>query len=337
MCAQTSAPENWFNLDPSTDNVDGVSTEKTYSTLLKGKTGQTVVVAVIDSGVDSEHEDLKEVMWTNDGEIPGNGIDDDKNGYIDDIHGWNFIGGAKGNIHHESLEITRLVRSMKKKYDGKNVADLSKKERVEFAKYEEMKKTIDDKASELSSQSENVRQFHDGLMALSEAMGKKMITAKDLESFKSGDPGLNEVAKRVSGILQGQGVTFEELKENINGALEFYDNQINYYYNIDFDPRDIVGDNYNDSYQTSYGNNDVKGPDAAHGTHVAGIIGAARENETGIKGVADNVEIMSIRAVPDGDERDKDVAAAIRYAVDNGASIITVSYTHLTLPTTPYV
>jgi len=324
--AQTNAPENWFNLDPTADNVDGVSTEKTYSSLLKGKTGQTVVVAVIDSGVDSEHEDLKDVMWTNDGEIPGNGIDDDKNGYVDDIHGWNFIGGAKGNIHHESLEITRLVRSMKKKYDGKNAADLSKKERVEFAKYEKMKKTIEDKAGELASQSENVRQFNEGLNALAEGMGKKNITVEDLKGYESEDPGLNEVANRVAGILQGQGVTFEELEENISGALEYYDNQIKYYYNVDFDPRDIVGDNYSDSYQTIYGNNDVKGPDAAHGTHVAGIIGAVRTNDTGIMGVADNVEIMSIRAVPDGDERDKDVAAAIRYAVDNGASIVNMSF-----------
>lgn len=324
--AQTSAPENWFNLDQEKDNVSGVSTEKTYESLLSGKTGQTVVVAVIDSGVDSEHEDLKEVMWTNTGEIPNNGIDDDNNGYIDDIHGWNFIGGKDGNISHESLEITRLVRSMSKKFEGKNEADFSKKELVEYRKYVEMKEIIDKKKADLDGQSQNVRQLHEGLMSLEKTIAKEDISVDDLNNMESDDPGLKEVATRVSGILSGQGATFAELKENINGALEYYDNQLKYYYNVDFNPRSIVGDDYANSYETKYGNNDVKGPDAAHGTHVAGIIGAIRNNDTGIKGVADNVEIMSVRAVPDGDERDKDVAAAIRYAVDNGASIINMSF-----------
>ena len=324
--AQTSAPENWYNLDPGTDKVDGVSTEKVYETLLAGKTGETVIVAVIDSGVDSEHEDLKEVMWKNPGEIPGNGIDDDNNGYIDDIHGWNFIGGKNGNISHESLEITRLVRKYKKMFEGKDPASLSKKEKKKYDKYKEMEQIIADKKADLDGQSANVRSFHEGLGKLSKAANGKEVTNDFLKNLESDDPAMKELAGRVLGILNGQGVTFQELQENLDGALEYYDNQLKYYYNVDFNPRDIVGDDYSNSYELKYGNNDVTGPDAGHGTHVAGIIGAARGNDMGIKGVANNVRIMSIRAVPDGDERDKDVAASIRYAVDNGASIINMSF-----------
>src|SRR5436190_11924519 len=119
--AQSSKrPDNWFNLDANTDKVNGVSSERAYKELLKDKKSTTIIVGVIDSGVDYNHEDLKSVMWTNPGEIEGNGIDDDKNGYIDDIHGWNFIGGNDGkNVEDDNLEMTRLVRKLKPKYDGK--------------------------------------------------------------------------------------------------------------------------------------------------------------------------------------------------------------------------
>ena len=104
-------------------------------------------------------------------------------------------------------------------------------------------------------------------------------------------------------------------------------NKLDYAYNPDYDSRKlIVKDNYADSNERFYGNNDVEGPDALHGTHVAGIVGAVVGNEIGSDGIARNVKLMSVRAVPDGDERDKDVANAIRYAVDNGATIINMSF-----------
>src|SRR5687767_5134945 len=126
--AQTNKrPDNWFNLDATADNVNGVSAERAYKELLKDKKSTTVIVGVIDSGVDYEHEDLKDVMWTNAGEIAGNGIDDDKNGYIDDIHGWNFIGGKDGkNVDKDNLEMTRIVRKYHSKYAGKEEKDISK-------------------------------------------------------------------------------------------------------------------------------------------------------------------------------------------------------------------
>jgi cell wall-associated protease len=90
-----SIPQDWFLRDPEQDSLLGVSSERAYETLLKGQPSRTVIVAVIDSGVDIEHEDLKSVIWKNEKEIPGNGLDDDNNGYVDDVYGWNFIGGKE--------------------------------------------------------------------------------------------------------------------------------------------------------------------------------------------------------------------------------------------------
>jgi hypothetical protein len=142
--AQSKAPDNWFNLDPTENNVNGVSTEKVYSEVLKNKKGRQVVVAVIDGGVDPEHEDLKDVMWRNPREIPNNGIDDDKNGYIDDIHGWNFLGGKDGrSIHHETLEVTRTYAKLKAKYDNMDPAKVSKADMKEYEQFKKIKKEVD--------------------------------------------------------------------------------------------------------------------------------------------------------------------------------------------------
>src|SRR5450432_3611507 len=90
-------PKNWLEKDPVSDSLAGISLDKAYE-LLKGRKSHTVIVAVIDNGVDLSHEDLKNIIWTNPKEIPGNGIDDDKNGYIDDVHGWNFRGAKDWTI-----------------------------------------------------------------------------------------------------------------------------------------------------------------------------------------------------------------------------------------------
>ncbi len=323
--AQDSSPENWFNLDASNDKVQGVSTERTYQTLLKGKTSSTVIVAVIDSGVDPDHEDLKDIMWVNADEIPGNGIDDDKNGYVDDIHGWNFIGGKNGNVDHDTYELTRLYAKYKKMYEGKDEASLSGKEKKEYAKYLSYKKKIDEKRDEIGKQSAGVMMFKEALNKVKKIVGKDDLTDDDINNFESDDEEATQAVQMIKGVMN-RGSSVADLQKEIDGASSYFESSLNYSYNPDFNPRDIVGDNYNDVYEKGYGNNDVQGPDAGHGTHVAGIIAAVRDNDTGIKGVADNVRIMSVRAVPNGDERDKDVANAIIYAVDNGASIINMSF-----------
>ncbi len=325
--AQPSASENWFLLDPTTDRVPGISVTKTYKELLKDRKGQTVVVAVLDSGVDAEHEDLKGVMWVNKDEIPGNGIDDDKNGYVDDVHGWNFIGGKNGkNIHHDALEIARLAAYYGKKFENKNVSKLSKKEKKEYARYQKIKKELAEKKTELFQQSIGISMFKEAMGNVKKHLGKKHISEKDLEGIETADEDVVQAVQMIKAVL-AQGVTLAELEKELSDVGDHFDNQLNYHYNPDYDPRaEIVGDNYNDPKQRNYGNNDVEGPDADHGTHVAGIIAATRHNGIGMDGIADNVRIMSVRCVPDGDERDKDVANAIRYAVDNGASIINMSF-----------
>ena len=326
--AQEELPKDWPHLDAKADGYPGMSTQKTYKELLQGRTSQTIVVAVIDSGVDKDHEDLKSVMWVNEDEIPGNGIDDDNNGYIDDIHGWNFIGGKNGkNLAHENLEMTRLYTLYKKKYEGKNKSDLSKKEKVEFDQYEEYGKIIEKKKEELAPQVMLYGATVEAFSALAQAIGKEPddITLSDVKNFKTKDEMLGRVREAVVGFVE-QGQDFGSIYAEVEEIYDYYYGQVNYYYNPEFSPRDIVGDDVNNPREQFYGNNDVKGPDSEHGTHVAGIIAAARGNDVGMDGVADNVRIMSIRTVPAGDERDKDVANAIRYAVDNGAAVINMSF-----------
>lgn len=319
------APQNWFHLDPSKDGVPGLATESIYKRLPKDKKGKTVIVAVIDSGVDYLHEDLKDVMWVNEDEIPNNGIDDDKNGYIDDIHGWNFIGNAKGeNVINDNLEVTRLYGALKKKYEGKDPATLSKTEKVEYAKYEEYKAAVE---KGLQSAEGNLRQFtaikemYDQLV---KALGTDNPSLNDLKKLKTTDQRLNGIKQIfIQGIESGE--TFKSMAAQVLEAYDHYYGQVNYNYNPDYDSRKIVGDNYTDINERYYGNNNVKDFNK-HGTHVAGIIAAKRGNGIGMDGVADNVRIMAVRVVPDGDERDKDVANAIRYAVDNGATVINMSF-----------
>jgi cell wall-associated protease len=336
--AQSKAPENWFNLDPSENSVNGVSTEKMYSQLLKGKQGQTVIVAVIDGGVDPEHEDLKDIMWTNPREIPNNGIDDDKNGYIDDIHGWNFLGGKDGrSVHHETLEKVRVYGAQRAKFANVDVAKLSKADKKAYEEFSKMKTEIED---ELKEAKENLEQYEmtktvimNGLDAVEAALDGKPITKANLDAIDAKD---NKMLNAGKGILLKRVAAKkdvskfvdikEEFAEQLQEAIDYFGGKSKQY-DPDFNPRaDIVKDNYADSYEKNYGNNDVKGPEAMHGTHVAGIIGGIRTNNKGMKGVADNVRIMAIRCVPDGDERDKDVANSIIYAVDNGAQVINMSF-----------
>ncbi len=326
MMAQDNAPKDWFHLDLATDKVPGTSANKTYETLLQGKKSETVVVAVIDSGVDYNHEDLKDIMWVNADEIPNNGIDDDKNGYIDDINGWNFIGGKDGkNINHEALELSRLVAKYNKKYENVDESSLSKKEKKEYEKYQKMKKEVVDERNKIHQQSMGFMVYIEALETLKKLTGKDDFTVEDLQKIETDDESVTQSIEMVSATL-AEGYTVTELEEQVNGAKAYFETRLEYYYNPEYDPRSIVGDDYSNPDQRDYGNNDVQGPDADHGTHVAGIIGAVRNNDIGMNGIADNVRIMSVRCVPDGDERDKDVANAIRYAVDNGAQVINMSF-----------
>jgi cell wall-associated protease len=324
LSAQQAA-ENWHHLDMEKDGVQGMSTIKAYNELLKGKTSKTVIVAVIDSGIEEVHDDLKNVMWVNEDEIPGNGIDDDKNGYIDDIHGWNFIGGANGEVNHDNLEITRLYRMYSKKYEGMSANDVKKKDKADFLRYENIKKSWEEAVNNTTALEARYTELLRVTNLVKEKLDGAEANKSNIEALEISGEGVEQTLGLIVRNVES-GRTLEGFAANLQGGIDYFTGQLEYYYNVDFDPRNIVGDNYADLAEEGYGNNTYEGPDASHGTHVGGIIGAERGNGIGMDGVADNVRIMTIRAVPDGDERDKDVAAAIRYAVDNGASVINMSF-----------
>lgn len=321
------APINWYNMDYKSDKIMGISTEKAYE-LLQGRKSTPVVVAVIDGGVDVNHEDLKDVLWINKNENKKNNKDDDNNGYIDDKYGWNFIGNPDGqNVEYDNLEVTRLVKIYEPKYISVLPSTkLTAKERKEFVAYQKMVADYASKMEQAQFGELNYSKLNENLTKILKAIGKapKDITKKDLDSYDAKNDAEKMALRLAKKELEKN--NFVEFCKDINEATEYFTDQTKYHLNKDYDSRTIVGDDYTDAAQRYYGNADVKGPDAGHGTHVAGIIAAKRNNNIGIDGVANDAKIMSIRVVPNGDERDKDVANGIRYAVDNGAKVINMSF-----------
>ncbi len=317
---------NWHHGTYKTTKMMGVGATKAYAELLKDiKPKKQIIVAVIDGGIDYKHEDLKNVMWVNEGEIPGNGIDDDKNGYIDDIHGWNFLGHPNGdNVGPENLELTRIYRKLKPKYDGKSADDVSNKE--EFALFEEVRDKYNknkERYSKILAQMDQIKMILPVIdAAIEKELGKSDYTVEEVEAIETEDASLLQF-KSAKVEMMKQGLTMAK----VNDQVEHLESYVNNYYNIDFMARkEIIGDDPTDINDRDYGNPDIKGPDPYHGTFVAGLIGAERGNGIGIDGIANNVRIMGIRAIPGGDEYDKDVALGIRYAVDNGAQVINMSF-----------
>lgn len=298
--------KRWSDLDLVKDSIPGMSVDKAYSEFLKEKKGSKIIVGVVDSGLDIDHEDLKGKIWTNKKEIPGNNIDDDKNGFIDDVHGWNFLGEAT----NENLELTRIV---KKGDDGSET-------------YKTAKAELDKKLAEMNQQKPQVDMIAKADKTIREYLKKENYSLADLKAITTTDSDLNRSKMIMTSIATQAGDGFQE---EIKSYIDYIYDQLNYNLNVDFSGRK-AGDNPDDMEITHYGNGNVKGPDvedALHGTHVAGIIAQIRGNDKGGDGVvADNVEIMAVRAVPNGDEYDKDIALAIRYAVDNGAKVINGSF-----------
>ena len=298
--------KRWSHLDLTKDTIPGMSVDKAYAELLKSKKGVKVIVGVIDSGIDIDHEDLKSVIWINSKEIAKNGKDDDKNGFIDDINGWNFL----GNSLNENLEMTRIL---KKKDDGSE-------------NYKNAKIAYDKKKEEILSSKEQVDFIFKAHKTITDHLKKEKYTLAELKAITAVDATLLQ-SKQVMISIIGQ--TGPDFIDDINDFKEQVYDMLNYNLNLEFNGRKAVGDNPEDINNKNYGNNIVFGPDkehALHGTHVAGIIAQVRNNKKGGDGVANNALIMAIRAVPNGDEYDKDIALAICYAVDNGAKVINGSF-----------
>lgn len=323
--------KSWSYTDLVTDTIPGMSVNKAYAELIPtlGE-GTKVIVAVIDSGVDIEHEDLKNVIWTNQKETPNNGIDDDKNGYIDDIHGWNFLGDIVG----ENLEFTRIVRRYDAQFNGKDASEISEVDKENFALYQKAKAEQDKKYADAAANKERYSQMFSQTSSahksISTKLGKEDYTVEDLTAISNPTTEEKEQIVILTQMLS-YGSAIPEFIERLEGGVEYFGGQLTNHLNMTTDFRGVLNDDPYDITDAFYGNNDVDGPtidkeNVMHGTHVAGSIAAQRKNGIGMDGVANNVAIMVVRAVPDGDEYDKDVALAIRYAVDNGAKVINTSF-----------
>ncbi len=322
--------QGWGGSDLVNDTVPGMSVGKAYDEIVKNNKGQSVIVAVIDSGVDIEHEDLKSVVWINRNEIPGNNKDDDNNGFVDDIHGWNFLGDAV----KENMEYTRIYKRLKPKYEGKTTAS-TEPEREELALYQQAKAEYDKEYNETIQNLDQYKQIKQQLVsahaAVSAQLGKEDYTSDELSAMTATTTQMRQYKGMLQQIQQSVNENIPEALKELDEGIEYFQGRLESHFNLELDGRAVVGDNPYNINDTDYGNNKVSGPpgnkdDVKHGTHVAGIIAAQRDNNIGIKGVANNAKIMVLRAVPDGDEYDKDIALAIRYAVDNGAKVINTSF-----------
>jgi subtilisin family serine protease len=330
--------KGWHLGDLDSNAVYGTSTERAYKELIKStQPRKKIIVAVIDSGIDTVHEDLKPVLWVNKREIPNNGIDDDKNGYKDDVHGWNFIGGKDGrNVGKDSYEGARIYYQLKKVFgtDSINEKSLDEEKAAQYRLYKKVTSLLESQAKEASMYVMILKDIVAKIPAadslIKTAMSKSSYTGDELQNFKSNDPQVSKARATMLGIFQ-QTRQMETTNQTLIAELmQFYEGEKSKVDALENEPpqyrHEIVKDNYDDPNDKYYGNNDVMGTDASHGTHVAGIIGAVRGNEKGMEGIANHVQIMPIRAVPDGDEHDKDIANAIRYAVDNGALVVNMSF-----------
>jgi subtilisin family serine protease len=314
----------WHMLDATMDGVPGISANRAYEELLKGKTPQPVIVAIIDSGTETYHEDLRTNIWVNEDETADNGIDDDKNGYIDDLHGWSFIGGKDGDVSADNLEFTRIYRDLKSRFG--NITDPSNirsEDKADYAQYQKMQKQYDDrmaKAQEGFTQYSMLASiFESAQTNISNHLGKETYTLEEVKAIQPTDEMMQASVEFVI-LAMEQGFAGE-----LADGVKHFETMMNYQLNLDFDPRELVGDNYADVNERYYGNNHIDGPEGEHGTHVGGIVAATR-NDIGMNGVSNSAQLMIIRCVPNGDERDKDVANAIRYATDNGARVINMSF-----------
>lgn len=321
---------SWAAADLVQDTIPGMSVDRAYAEIIRDQEGQLIIVGVIDSGIDNEHEDLKNVMWVNPNETL-NGKDDDGNGYIDDIHGWNFL----GDIVEENMEYTRIVRDYEDVY-GVPQKDHQPKDANAFALYQKAKAELDKEYGDAVRRGQYYKSLkknlQEGVDELKKAMQVEELTFDNLSEFKPEDSDLKSSRSFLMNVLSQSGGDIDDVFEQLQEGINYFEGRVDTHFNKELRARSTkLGDDENDFSVTIYGNNQVSGPDpkkedAKHGTHVAGIIAADRSNNIGINGVAQNVKILSVRAVPDGDEYDKDIAMAFRYAVDNGAKVINTSF-----------
>ncbi|WP_378187579.1 S8 family serine peptidase [Aquimarina sp. W85] len=325
---ESLAPQDqhiWQHKDYLRDTIPGVSTEKALE-LLRDKKANTVIIALLDTEVDIQHPTLRDQIWINQGEIPDNGIDDDTNGYIDDIHGWNFLGNTAGeNTFYTNYEYTRILKKYASKFQNKKIEDIADTDVQDFSTYQKAKQTYD---AELKEITENTVQYNaiyasykNAQTLIGNYINADSITLERLDSLKIARPDLDQQITLLSNSIR-----YEVKEQDMLDQLEFLANSTNKYLNLSFDDRGIIGDNPEDLTDTFYGNSKVSNNVASlyHGTLVAGVL-AAKMHANKFRGFSKKFKLMPLAISSNGDEHDKDIALAIRYAVDNGAKIINMS------------
>ncbi|WP_420571372.1 S8 family serine peptidase [Kordia sp.] len=316
--------KNWHFKDIYEDSIPGISLDKAYQELLKNKKGDTIIVAVIDMRIDKNHEDLKDFIWVNKDEIPNNNIDDDNNGYIDDMNGWNFLGNTNGEqAYRANFEYVRVIRKFEDKFKGKHIDEI--KDTINFKLYLKAKQEYSEELAYVKRRlrSLNYQKIRKNFLEeqLGEIYPNTKLTVEVLQNLK---PTNSTIGKNIQTLIKYK-------KDSIKNVADFELEQryLDVYLNLDFKERDIIGDDVDNINDIPYGNNNINADNSegyhTHAIKVAGVIVANRNNNLGIKGVTNNVKIMPIAVSPYGDEQDKDMALAIRYAVNNGAKIINIS------------
>ncbi len=335
--AQKEVIKGWHLLDAKEDGYHGISLKQAMQ-LLKNKKPEPVIVAVMDGGIDTSHYALKKVLWKNKKEIAGNSKDDDGNGYVDDVYGWNFLGNAQGeNVNKESQEVVRVYHQLAPKFTNKNfdITNAGQQEKNDYQLWQRSNQLLESKAEDrmglmMVEASVRTNRYFDSLIRCEMKMPE--YTAEELEQFIP----KNSITKKAKlGYLRfielleldrdkTNRQLFTDLDKMIDQQKELQMGKIRPVTNF---RNVIVGDNEDEFTNIHYGNGDVMGGTALHGTHVSGIIaGSTDSTNTEVYGVCKMAEIMTVRCVPDGDEHDKDVALGIMYAVKNGAKVINMSF-----------
>ncbi|MBA2479487.1 MAG: S8 family serine peptidase [Planctomycetes bacterium] len=324
---------SWALKDPEADGIEGTRTDRAYAELMLTPPEQPILVAVIDSGVDIAHPDLAEVIWTNPRERDGSaGVDDDGNGFVDDVHGWNFIGSRDGatQLVAARMEVTReLARLRRLVVGGEPQPDHQQRLQDMTAAFERIR---DEHSQQLSMSLVRVTMAEQLLEKLVEH-GLADATPAGVMAFETEVPSARMLKQLFLQVVE-EGTPLQDMRSTLAHEISSLDTQ----FSLGFDESTIVGDDPALLDERGYGNPQVMvRENAFHGTHVSGIIGGVRGNGRGVAGHCAWVRLMVLRVVPNGDERDKDVANAVRYAVDNGAQIINMSFGKPYSPDKAYV
>jgi cell wall-associated protease len=323
---------NWQNLDIVSDSVPGVSLTKAYAEIIKLKKGKPIIVAVLDSYLDIEHEDLKNNVWTNRKEIANNNIDDDKNGYIDDVHGWNFLGNKKGqSTYILNTDNVRMIRLLKEKYGKDTIHFLGEKK--DSLLFQKAKKQFQKSLKGYESKVADIKYMQDTYVSSKKRM-REIFKRKPYSLFQLDSLFIAREANADDSLYYDMYFARELAKTNNNKAwIDLYAERVNddryISLNTNFYDRAIIGDNDNDLSDKNYGNPDVNKycNKTWHSTEMSGTIAGERGNNLGIEGYGNQIKIMPLVVSPaSGSNSDKDIHYAIKYAVDNGAKVINMSF-----------